>query len=75
MAPAARGDGQASFTIYMAEERWRALRREADDCDVTRSSILEALYAAHQTSPPAAQAAIIEQAELITGSRRRRADG
>lgn len=79
MAAKAR-DSQASFTTYMAEDRWRVLRRDADAADVSRSSILEALEEYRQgilRIRPGADfnAAILSRAGEITQERRRRFDG
>lgn len=76
MSPAAkaREPGQASFTTYMADENWRALRREADEEDVTRSSILEALYELHRAGGPINPDLVWDRAREITQGRRKRAD-
>jgi hypothetical protein len=72
MAAARARDGQASFTAYMADDTWRALRRHADEHDVSRSSILEALL--EQYLAAANPSATLARAAEITSERRRRAD-
>lgn len=71
MAPAAKAKepGQASFTVYTAEETWRALRRYADDNDVTRSSVIEA---ALELQLSGGNADVLARAQEITAQGRQR---